>query len=411
MLKYTKGVIMEFSELEISCKTSGWDYSGGRSNNVWGQVPTSHLPIDEINRAIEQGQKSCIWTCYDNAFYSKTKNGKPVTLEELPKTISATFKPTYAKFSAVAENLGMRIAITLGMPTSYNYIVSFDPNKHKHIVNHLNERDLKNLQKYGIVSIDFLRPATLQNENHSQAYSGDRLISFEESIKMASLNFSNDPNKPLLVETWIKSLKEFVLSKKDLMLPHMSEEKFFEQIKKIESRIVRSYLLREFLGDCDFTDMNSGLIYDSKTHSLMYAPNFDYGECFNSLIKTKLDFLPPPDELKVILEHDKNYLAQKYEKSQTPIQILAKKFSTATSGKNILFIINNYPKDAKEFFDSLKLAMKDESLTPLVDAYTESNTPLLTKEESNMFKEYISCRGKFFINTLENQLNRKENLR
>ena len=113
---------MEFSELEISCKTSGWDYSGGRSNNVWGQVPTSHLPIDEINRAIEQGQKSCIWTCYDNAFYSKTKNGKPVTLEELPKTISATFKPTYAKFSAVAENLGMRIAITLGMPTSYNYI-------------------------------------------------------------------------------------------------------------------------------------------------------------------------------------------------------------------------------------------------------------------------------------------------
>ena len=150
MLKYTKGVIMEFSELEISCKTSGWDYSGGRSNNVWGQVPTSHLPIDEINRAIEQGQKSCIWTCYDNAFYSKTKNGKPVTLEELPRTISATFKPTYAKFSAVAENLGMRIAITLGMPTSYNYIVSFDPNKHKHIVNHLNERDLKNLQKYGI---------------------------------------------------------------------------------------------------------------------------------------------------------------------------------------------------------------------------------------------------------------------
>ena len=189
----------------------------------------------------------------------------------------------------------------------------------------------------------------------------------------------------------------------------MSKDKFLDVIKRIESRIVRSYLLREFIGDCDFTDMNSGFIYDSKSHRLMYAPNFDYGECFNSFIRTKLDFMPPPDELEVILKWDKNYINKKIEKSKIPIQELAKKFSTATSEKNILFIINNYPKDTMEFFDSVKLAMKEDRLTKLVDSYTERDSHLLLDEEASMFKEYISSRANFFINTLEHELNTKEN--
>ena len=48
----------------------------------------------------------------------------------------------------------------------------------------------------------------------------------------------------------------------------------------------------------------------------MYAPNFDYGECFNSLIKTKLDFMPPDEELEVIVKWDKNYIEKKLEKSK-----------------------------------------------------------------------------------------------
>ena len=414
-VKIVSGACMKIPELDILYESvDGWDCSGGRSMNIWGQIPISYFPLDEINHAIMQGKKSCIWTCYDNVVYSNTGvDGKikPITLQDLPKTISATFKPTYSKFSAIAENLGMRIAMTLDMPTSYNFIVHFNPEnpKYKNIINHLNDRDLKNLQKYGIVSIDFLKPATLKNENHSQAYSGDRLISFEESILMANLKFSSDPNKPLLVETWIKSLRDFIISKKDLAMPYMSKDKFLDVIKRIESRIVRSYLLREFIGDCDFTDMNSGFIYDSKSHRLMYAPNFDYGECFNSFIKTKLDFMPPPDELEVILKWDKNYINKKIEKSKIPIQELAKKFSTATSEKNILFIINNYPKDTMEFFDSVKLAMKEDKLTKLVDSYTEHDSHLLLDEEASMFKEYISSRANFFINTLEHELNTKEN--
>ena len=176
---------MKIPELEITYKSvDGWDYSGGRSMNIWGQIPSSYIPLNEINKSIMQGKKSCIWTCYDNAIYSHfDKNGKilPISQQDLPKTISATFKPTYSKYGVIAENLGMRIAIALDMPTSYNFIVEFKFNKpeYKNIVNHLNDRDLNKLQKFGIVSIDFLKPATLKNENHTQAYSGDRLVLFE----------------------------------------------------------------------------------------------------------------------------------------------------------------------------------------------------------------------------------------
>ncbi len=405
---------MKVPKLEITFKSvEGWGHSGGRSMNIWGQVPSKNLPLDEINNAIKQGNKSCVWTCYDNKIYGNTdENGKilPITEQDLPRTISATFKPCYAKYSAIAENLGMRIAMALDLPTSYNYIVEFNPKnpKYKDIVRHLNDRDLKKLQKYGIVSIDFLKPATLENESLSQAYSGDRLVSFEESIQMAHLRFSSDPSKPLLVKTWIESLRDFVVSKMDIALQYMSKEKFVDQIKKIESRIVRSYLLREFIGDCDFTDMNSGLCYDSKAHTIMYAPNFDYGECFNSLIKTKLDFMPPDEELEVIVKWDKNYIEKKLEKSKTPINELAKSYSTATSEENVRFIMSKYPEDAKEFFESLKLAMKEGRLTNLVDAYTKCDEPLLTKEEADMFKEYISSRADFFVNALELGLNGKE---
>lgn len=52
---------MKIKPLEINLDVVGWDFSGGKSKNVWGQVPTSNLPIDEINKAIAQNKKSCIW--------------------------------------------------------------------------------------------------------------------------------------------------------------------------------------------------------------------------------------------------------------------------------------------------------------------------------------------------------------
>ena len=395
--------------LEINFESvAGWDRSGGKSMNIWGQVPTSNLPFDDIFQSIKNGKKSCVWTCYDKALYSDNTEKETLTefvsekLKNLPKTMSATFKPTYSKYSVVAENLGMKIAMLLNMPTSYNYIVKFDRNneKFKPIIDHLQQRHLKSLQDYGIVSIDFLQPSNVVDEKLSIAYSGDRLILFDDSFKLNNLKISSNPDKPMLVQTWIESLKKFIFSKRGMFLEHMSMEKFKEQIRNVESRIARSFLLREFLGDCDFTDLNSGFIINEKEHTFSYAPNFDYGESFNALIKTKLDYLPPIDEIKTILQWEPDYVKKKELKRSTPTRQLAESYASITSKQNIKFVLERYPKDAREFLFNLDKAIKNESLVKLVDTYTDKDTPLLSKDTANLFKIYLSARGDFFRDIL-----------
>lgn len=401
----------------------GWSYSGGRSNNIWGQVPTSNLPLHLINHSIMQGKKSCIWTCYDEQIYKKNEtsgrgNLMPVKLEDLPKTISATFKPTYSRFSVIAENLGMRIAVALDLPTSYNYIVKFDfqaeNSGFKSLLKHLNERDIKNLQPYGIVSIDFLKPANDSTVFLSTTYSGERLVSFEESMKIADAVYSDSSEKSFLVKNWLKSMCALIRDKKEQYLPDISQEKLEEQIRCVKSRVVRSFLLREFLGDCDFTDRNSGFIFDSKAQNLQFAPNFDYGESFNALIKTKLDYLPSKEEIEFIIKWDKDYLKRKEEKSKIPVEVLASQLSSSSSEENIKYIVENYKEDTKEFLTSLKNLMANkEILDNLIDDYTKSekNTPpLLTHEEANIFKSYIRCRANWFINRLENNIKNDKQL-
>ncbi len=392
----------------------GWNNSGGRSNNIWGQVPTSNLPLKLINSAIKNGTKSCIWTCYDDVIYGKLDdNGmtRQITIDDLPKTISATFKPTYSKYSAVAENMGMKIAVILDMPTSYNYIVKFEHiNKKsgfKNIIKHLNERDLKNLQPYGIVSIDFLKP-TNENVIIDKVYSGNKLISFEDSMRIANLYFCGNTDEPFWVETWIKSLEKFIMEQKDVYMADCTHSNLCKQVKKVKSRIVRSYLLREFLGDCDFTDRNCGFIFDTHTQQLQFAPNFDYGESFNALIKTKLDFLPPKEELEVILKWDKDFIKKKIEKSKIPVTEIAKRYSSSTSEKNLSYITENYKEDTKEFLDNLKDALTKDKFSNLINTYTKSTNneaPMLSINDAEIFKKYINDRANWLIKTLNQSLN------
>ena len=231
---------------------------------------------------------------------------------------------------------------------------------------------------------------------------------------MAETIFSDNSDKPFLVKNWLKSLCAFIRDKKEQYLPDISQEKLEKQIKCVKSRVVRSFLLREFLGDCDFTDRNSGFIFDSKAQDLQFAPNFDYGESFNALIKTKLDYLPPKEEVEIILKWDKDYLKRKEEKSKTPIETLASQFSSNTSEENIKYIVENYQDDTKEFLGSLKnLITNSNILDRLVDDYTKSernNPPLLTPNEANVFKSYIGCRANWFINYLDKELKSNKQL-
>ena len=147
---------------------------------------------------------------------------------------------------------------------------------------------------------------------------------------------------------------------------------------------------------------------------MQFAPNFDYGESFNALIKTKLDYLPPKEEVEIILKWDKDYLKRKEEKSKTPIETLASQFSSNTSEENIKYIVENYQDDTKEFLGSLKnLITNSNILDRLVDDYTKSernNPPLLTPNEANVFKSYIACRANWLINYLDKELKSNKQL-
>jgi len=386
---------MKIKPLEINLDVVGWDFSGGKSKNVWGQVPTSNLPIDEINKAIAQNKKSCIWTCYDDAIYVKDKDGNllPFDLKNLPKTISATFKPTYDRFSAITENLGMKIAVALGLPTSYNYIVKFEKDKHPKIMNHIsNGFNESSIQPYGIVSIDFLKPIETIEENGETFIVGENLLTFADVLRRSFKLSSYSKNK--LVEQWISSVDVYIRD----TYADLSEDLLNKQIKRINSRIARSSLLREFLGDCDFTELNSGIV------SLNYAPNHDYGESFNSLIKTK--FFEPPDEksLKENLKWDPTYLEKKNKiKEETLVETLAQRYAQDTSEQNLQFIIKNYPEEAHEVLSGLVSAIKNDTFTTLVDDYTineDGEKPLLTQEEAKMFKIYLNTRAGWMQNQL-----------
>lgn len=391
----------------------GWEQSGGRSENVWLQVPTENLPFEYMERHVKHGKLPCVWTCYDRAIYTRDKDGNLVGVNrDLPETISATFKPSFSKYSAIAENMGMRIAMALDMPTSYNYLVGFDQEEFPDIIANFKIRsNAQKVQDIGIVSVDFLQLAPLEKPMEEEVgrringklewitvtrtFSGDELILFSESINIAKQQ-ANMSGTNFLIKNWIKSIDTLA----EHYVPDFPKDKLQHQLEKINSRIVRSFLLREFLGDCDYTDLNSGFVINNEAQTLRYAPNFDYGESFNHLIKTKLDFLPPANELVEVLKWQKDFVEVKTKKAkETSISEIASTYSSSTSKENIDFIVKHYPNDVKEFMDNLNEVLKSGILDKIVDSYTQmtkDGKPLLTKEEANMFKEYLHKRAEWF---------------
>ena len=419
----------KIENLEINLNVEGWEVSGGRSNNVWGQVPTKNLPFDEINAAIRQGRHSSIWTCYDNVIYAKDKNGqmREVTEAELPKTISATFKPSFNKMSALCENLGMKIAVALDMPTSYNYVVKFDPEEFSKVLKNFRETNLeKRIQPYGIVSIDFLQDMELptpkttekrvKTENGFEwietqvGHSGEKLISFEESINRARVN-KDLSGTNFMLKNWIRGLRHVA----ELVAEEFSNNDLEKQLKKIESRIVRSFLLREFLGDCDFTSLNSGFVLNEDLKTIRYAPNFDYGECFNKLVRTKIDYFPEKSEFENLQKYSPKLalkmVEKKYREKDIPTAILAKEFSNDTSEENIKFVAQNFPAECKEFLTNLQNAEKNKTFDKIIDSYTiqSCDTPLLTANEADIFKEYLHARVVWIEKTINDGKNYGKN--
>ena len=314
----------------------------------------------------------------------------------------------------------MKIAVALDMPTSFNYIVAFDKDKHPEILNNYPSMSDKNrVMPFGIVSIDFLklkkgkmkkRQVTYKDENGKEilidSYSdlyGDELIDFDSELNKIGIRDNDLEGRGNLVENWIKLIDIIAKDK----LAGCSQGHINKNIDHVHSRLVRSFLLREFLGDCDYTAKNCGLVYNEQEKTLRYAPNFDYGECFNPLVLLRLDFKSKdtiteefinaqPEDLRLKLKE-----LQKSSQPKTVAELATHYACKTTSERNLRFIMENFPDACQEFFENLDKIVQTGEIDKLVEEYgdmTIKGQPLLNKNEINDFKEYLENRAAHLSN-------------
>lgn len=401
----------EIRKLDIDLNVDGWDKYGGKSFNVWGLVDfppellgyikkfksKKHYIYDsKTGKKIEDlNKKPPVWTAYDNYIYSALASGESEIV--MPK-ISATFKSCFTKYGAIAENIGMRIAMALDMPTSYNYLVSFDPSKHHQIIeNYPNKEISSQLAPYGIVSIDFLQIRPTEESSEGTKIAGDLLVTFEDALRRYHFSTNNLDGAENLIENWISVVDEMARRE----LSGVPKERLNKVTNHIHSRIARSFLLKDsILGDCDFTAYNGGIVFNPATKKFRYAPNHDFGESFNGLIKNKLEFDPyfgmTPEAIDNLPPKIReNFLASIKNTKVLSISEIAKKFASSTSEQNFYYIISNFPDSSKEFFQNLDKLASTGKLEKIIDSYTKltcNGKPLLTKEEAQIFIDYLNER-------------------
>lgn len=401
--------------------TKGWDNIGGKSNNVWGQVPMPKEIIDIANSYKKKSKKlsqlmnkkvkflPSIWTAYDKIMYD---DDNPITESDLPKTISATFKSCYSKYGAIVENMAMRIAFALDLPTSYNYIAEFDFDKYPKILdNYPNPEKKKEVHKLGIVSIDFLQSARAESTTESYTdiddngneievesiydMAGDKLIPFDDIVAKVIGN-NRLSGKQNLIENWVSAIDLFVQEE----LKHLPREKVNKIIHNVHSRIARSCLLKEYCGDCDNTSYNATVVFNKARGTLVYGPNHDFGDSFNKLIKAKIDKSQgmSMEQINALPEKVRIKMLERYAKEdKETVADIAKQFAVVgASERNIEYIFEHFPDSAKEFFESVDKCVSKKVFHKIVDSYTQMTSdgkPILTKKDAEIFKEYLEERS------------------
>lgn len=405
--------------------TKGWDNIGGKSNNVWGQVPMPTEIVEIANRykrkSIRLGQLMnkdvkflpSIWTAYDKLIYA---SDEPITMEDLPSTISATFKSCYNRYSAIVENMAMRIAFALDLPTSYNYIVQFDPQEYPKIVeNYPNPELKKKVHKLGVVSIDFLQSS--RGESVREIYTdideygkesqvesiydvdGDRLIPFDDIVtKVVGNNrLSGDQN---LIENWVSAIDLFVQEE----LKDLPREKVNKTIHNVHSRIARSFLLKEYCGDCDNTSYNATVVFNKVLSRLVYGPNHDFGDSFNKLVKSKIDKTQSMsiEQINALPEKVRNIMLERLAKEdKESVADIAKQFAViGASKRNLEYIFAHFPDSAKEFFESVDKCVQKKTFSKIVNSYTRMTCDgkvIMTRKEAEIFKEYLEERAAWMM--------------
>ena len=191
------------------------------------------------------------------------------------------------------------------------------------------------------------------------------------------------------------------------------KEKVNKTIADVHSRVARSFLLKEYLGDCDNASYNAALVLNRVTGTLRYAPNFDYGESFNKLIKTKIyKQRMSQAELDALPANAREFMLQRYEKEESEtVEDIARQYAAADiSKKNLFYVFDHFPNSTQEFFQNIDKCMQRKAFDKIVDSYTTmtcDGKPIMTQEEAEMFKDYLDVRATWMMELYIEYLNQQ----
>lgn len=322
--------------------------------------------------------------------YRKNSNIVTAIKGELKNNIH-TQLPAFFKFqkepvSAFTEALGMEISTYFNTTTSYNYPAHIDDSPNS-----------------------LFRLASLQLDKTPENF-GSLIFSFlakdEELItfyKMASC-------QEMSVD--VMSLSALVPSFLASNLPHLPPSEINKTALRIQQDYAYQYLLRDYLGDIDYTSKNSGIVINKSLGYAHLAPNFDFGESMNVLIANKFK-QPKLTRLEDYDEVARHYMTQenidkannaKLKRYNTPVSELAKEPTFRdNSDINIYFICSAYPEVAETFREDLQSFTYSETLHKIIKQYT-SKDGLITEEQGDMTLEYLRERSFILERKLEENL-------
>ena len=228
---------------------------------------------------------------------------------------------------------------------------------------------------------------------------GDVLIPFDDIVTqiIGKDRLSGEQN---LIENWVLAVDKFVQEK----LNHLPRENINKIIDNVHSRIARSFLLKEYCGDCDNTSYNATVVFNKLRGTLAYGPNHDFGDSFNKLLKTKIDKSQSmsDEEINKLPELIRKKMLERLEKEKKEtVTDIARQYSVVgASERNMEYIFQNFPESAREFFENVDRCVQNKNFSKIVDSYTRMSCdgePLLTQKEAEIFKEYLAERSTWMI--------------
>ncbi len=321
--------------------------------------------------------------------YRKNPNIVTALKEQLPTSsdapIPAFFKFQKSTVSVFTEAIAMEIATHFSTKTCFNYPANLDksPNSLYQAVSPY----LDTKTEFGNMVFSFLGR-------------DEELITFYK--------IANAQEMTTDVMTLTELVPQFIAK----ALPHLSPEKTMQTVSHIQKDYAYQYLLRDFLGDIDFTSKNSGIIVNPVRGYATIAPNFDFGEVMNSLVANK--FSPPKlDSIENYSEAARQFITQesidkfnaiKLAKYNCPVSEYAKRNTFEDrSDININFICQAFPTVAQKFSEDLENFMASGLIPEIIGKYSGEDN-LITAEQAEMSIDYLQQRGAIFSEKLEDNL-------